>query len=190
MSTRNKNLLILAAMIAPFVLTFAYVRLFVNFDDMGRTNKGTLIIPHVDFTDLKPRHLDGSAFDVEELAGQWTMLYIASGDCDTACKNGLFYLITQLRKSLDVDTPRVRRLIAHTRDAEMELNSFLEEKVTGMDQLRVDSIAVEHASLPFMPGATSASNPIYLVRPAGKIFSWYPTQHTLDDVVPESGQTG
>jgi len=186
MTTRNKNLLILALMIAPFVLTFAYVKLFVNFDDMERTNQGTLIVPHVDMVDLKPRQLDGSAFAIDALAGQWTMLYIASGDCDTACKNGLYYLIMQLRKSLDVDTPRVRRLIAHTRDASPALREFLDDKVSGMEEIRVDGVAVEHALLPFMQGASSASNHIYLVSPDGKIFIWYPTHEDINEVLLEA----
>ena len=61
MTTRSKNLLLLALMVLPFILTFAYVRLFVDLDDMERNNKGNLIIPHVDFSDLKPRLPDGGA---------------------------------------------------------------------------------------------------------------------------------
>ncbi len=186
MTTRTKNLLILALMIAPFVLTFLYVRFFVDISDLDKNNKGTLIVPHVDIVDLKPRHLDGSAFTLDELAGQWTMLYIASGDCDTACKNGLYYLIKQLRKSLDVDTPRVRRLIAHTRAASPALREFLDDKVAGMDELLVDSVAVEHALLPFMQGASSASNHIYLVSPDGKIFIWYPSHEDINQVLLEA----
>ena len=186
MTTRTKNLLTLALIIAPFLLTFLYVRLFVNFDDMDRNNKGTLIVPHVDFVDLKPRHEDGTAFMLDELAGQWTMLYIASGECDTACKNGLYYLIMQLRKSLDTDTPRVRRLIAHTRAPEPALREFLDDKVSGMEEVRIDGVAAEHALLPFMQGAPSASNHIYLVSPDGKIFIWYPTHEDMNDVLLEA----
>lgn len=186
MTTRTKNLVILALIIAPFVLTFAYVRLFVNFDNMDRNNKGTLIIPHVDFIDLKPRQLDGSAFTEQQLADQWTILYIANGDCGTACKNALYYLIMQLRKSLDTDTPRVRRLIAHTQEPNVELREFLDEKVSGMDEVRIDSIAAEHALLPFMQGASSAVGHIYLVSPDGKIFIWYSSHDDMQDVLLEA----
>lgn len=190
MTTRNKNRLLLLCMIAPFLLTFAYIRVFVDLDDMGRNNKGTLIIPHVDFADLKPRGLNGAALNSDQindrLAEQWTLLYIANGDCTVSCKNALFYLITQLRKSLDTDTPRVRRLIAHTRPAGLELQAFLDEKVSGMDEIFIDGVAAEHALVPFMLGESGAANHIYIVSPDGKIFIWYPTHEKMEDVLLEA----
>ena len=186
MTTRSKNLLILALMVLPFILTFAYVRLFVDLDDMERNNKGNLIIPHVDFSDLKPRLPDGSVFDASALDGKWTMLYLSNGECGTACKNGLYYLVMQLRKSLDTDTPRVRRIIATTRTPTPELREFLDDKVAGMEELLVDSVALEHALLPFMKGAGSAVDHIFLVSPDGKIFIWYPTHEDMQDVLLEA----
>lgn len=190
MTTRNKNRLLLLCMVAPFLLTFAYIRLFVDLDEMGRNNKGTLIIPHVDFADLKPRDINGTVLNDEEintrLAEQWTLLYIANGECEVSCKNALFYLITQLRKSLDTDTPRVRRLIAHTRPAGTDLQKFLNENVSGMEEVFIDSVAAEHALVPFMQGESSAVNHIYIVSPDGKIFIWYPTHENMDDILQEA----
>lgn len=186
MTTRNKNLLLLALMVAPFVLTFAYVRLFVDLGEMERNNKGNLIIPHVDFADLKPRTTAGAVFSNDSLEGKWTMLYVSNGECDTACKNGLYYLVMNLRKSLDTDTPRVRRLIAYTQSPSAELRAFLDDEVAGMEEVRVDSVAVEHALLPFMQGAGSAVDHIYLVSPDGKIFIWYPTHEDMQDVLLEA----
>lgn len=186
MTKRSKNLLILLCMVLPFVLTFAYIRLFVNLDEIGRNNKGSLIIPHVDFGDLKPRYPDGREYVTDQLAGRWTLMYISNGACATGCKNALYYLITQLRKSLDADTPRVRRLIAYTQEPETALRHFLDEKAPGMDELRIDSVATEHALLPFMSGANSAIDHIYIVSPDGKIFIWYPTHDDMQDVLLEA----
>ena len=106
MTQRNKNLLMMLLIIAPFALTMAFVHLFVDLEDLDRTNKGTLLIPHVQIESLKPSYTDGRNFTASELAGQWTILYVAAGDCGTACKNGLYYLVKQLRLGLGSDAPQ------------------------------------------------------------------------------------
>lgn len=185
MTTRSKNLLILGLIIAPFVLTFVGVRLFVDLDEMDKMNKGHLIVPHVDIADLKPLHLSGEAFSRDALAGRWTLLYVADGDCDTACKNGLFYLITQLRRSLDTDTPRVRRMIAHTREPDAALRAFLDGEVEGMDEIRLDPVAAGDALAPFL-NTSSPADHIFIVSPDGMLFLWYPTHEDMQQVLLEA----
>jgi cytochrome oxidase Cu insertion factor (SCO1/SenC/PrrC family) len=172
--------------IAPFALTMAFVHLFVDLEDFDRTNKGTLLVPHVQIEDLKPSHADGRSFAGSELAGQWTLLYVAAGDCGTACKNGLYYLIRQLRQGLGSDAPRVRRVIAHTTDASEELRAFLDDNVAGMMEIQVDADALNQTLLPLMTGASEATNHIFLVAPDGQIFMWYPTHEDIQDVLLES----
>lgn len=186
MTQRNRNLLIMALIIAPFALTMVFVHLFVDISEMERTNKGALILPHVQIEDLKPQNTDGERYDVSELAGQWTMLYIAAGDCESACKNGLYYLIKQLRQALGSDAPRVRRMIAHTAEPGDALRAFLDNEVAGMVEIQVDADAVNHALLPFMGGASAAVDHIFLVAPDGQIFMWYPTHEDIQDVLLES----
>lgn len=186
MTPRTKNTLIMLMIIAPFVLTMAYVHLFVDVSELDRTNKGTLIIPHVQIEDLKPVYRDGNRLQASDLSGQWTLLYIAAGECETACKNGLYYLIRNLRQGLGSDAPRVRRLIAHTAKPSDELRAFLDNEVAGMVEVQVSSDAIEHALLPFMDGATQATDHIFLVAPDGQIFMWYPTHENIQDVLLES----
>lgn len=186
MTQRSKNLVIMMLIIAPFALTMAYVHLFVDISELDRTNKGTLIIPHVQMEDLKPLQLNGERYPVSELAGQWTLLYVAAGDCATACKNGLYYLIRQLRQGLGSDAPRVRRMIAHSTPPAAELRAFLDNEVAGMVEIQVDADAINHALLPFMSGASRATDHIYLVAPDGQIFMWYPTHEDIQDVLLES----
>ena len=186
MTQRNRNLLIMALIIAPFALTMAFVHLFVDVSEMDRTNKGTLILPHVQLEDLKPLGTNGERYDIGELGGQWTLLYIAAGECESACKNGLYYLIKQLRLALGSDAPRVRRMIAHTAEPGESLRAFLDNEVAGMVELQVDAEAVNHALLPFMQGAGSAVDHIFLLAPDGQIFMWYPTHEDIQDVLLES----
>lgn len=185
MTTRSKNLLILGLIIAPFVLTFVGVRLFVDLEEMDKVNKGHLIVPHVDIVDLKPLHLSGETFSRKALTGQWTLLYVADGDCDAACKNGLFYLITQLRRSLDTDTPRVRRMIAHTREPDAGLRAFLDNEVEGMEEIRLDPLAASEALAPFLNSPSPADH-IFIVSPDGMLFLWYPTHEDMQQVLLEA----
>jgi hypothetical protein len=186
MTQRSKNLVIMMLIIAPFALTMAYVHLFVDVSELDRTNKGSLIIPHVQMEDLKPLQPNGELYPVSELAGQWTLLYVAAGDCSTACKNGLYYLIRQLRQGLGSDAPRVRRMIAHSTPPSAELRAFLDNEVAGMVEIQVDADAINHALLPFMGGASKAIDHIFLVAPDGQIFMWYPTHEDIQDVLLES----
>lgn len=185
MSLRQKNLLILALMLAPFIASALYVRLFVHVEDMPQVNKGTLLIPHVQFADLKPTR-DGQPFPPQALDGQWSMLYLANGSCSTRCKNGLYYLMRQLRLALGADAPRVRRIIGHAAPADESLRQFLADEVSGMLELNIDGEAVRHALLPFMNGADSAFEHIFLMAPDGQIFIWYPSHEAMDDVLLES----
>jgi cytochrome oxidase Cu insertion factor (SCO1/SenC/PrrC family) len=186
MTQRNKNILLMLLIIAPFILTMVIVRTFVDLSDLERTNKGTMILPHVQFDALKATHMDGSIFSVDELAGQWNLLYIAAGECDTSCKNSLYYLIKQLRQGLGADAPRVRRLIAHTAEASDELRAFLDEKATGMVELQFDPQSVQEALTPAMEGADTAINHIFLLAPDGQIFMWYPSHEDMQDVLLEA----
>lgn len=185
MTVRQKNLLILALMVLPFIASALYVRLFVHVEDMPQVNKGTLLVPHVQFIDLKPTR-EGQPFPIADLAGQWSMLYLANGSCDTRCKNGLYYLMRQLRLALGSDAPRVRRVIGHAQPPTDALRQFLDDKVPGMLELQVDGNAVEHALQPFMSGADSAFDHIFLMAPDGQIFIWYPSHDAMEDVLLES----
>lgn len=186
MTNRGKNLLILGLMILPFVATIVFVRVFVDLEDMDRVNKGTLLIPHVDFMALRPAHPDGQPVSREDLAGQWTLMYVSDGTCDTGCKNALFYLITQLRKSLDNDAPRVRRLVAYTTPPEASLRGFLDEKVSGMTEMRIDAAALDQHLTPVVAPQGSATDHIYIVSPDGMIFLWYPTHEEMEKVLLEA----
>lgn len=186
MTQRGKNLLILGLMIAPFIVTMVVVRLFVDLEEMDRVNKGTLIIPHVDLLDLAPIDTDGRAVTREDLAGRWTLMYISDGSCDTGCRNALFYLITQLRKSLDADAPRVRRLVAYAAPPEESLRSFLDHEVAGMEEMSIDATALAARLTPVVAPEGSATDHIYLVSPDGMIFLWYPTHDDIEKVLLEA----
>lgn len=185
MQERNKNFLVLGLILGIFVAFFLAGRFLVNVDELPRVNKGTLIVPHVSIDTLALTAEDGSPYTSADMAGQWTMAYIAGDSCDTACRNGLFYLMRQLRLSLDRDAPRVRRLIIHTVEPDSELREFLNNNVAGMYEVTGERDTIEAALGAAMAGATPLHH-IFIVSPDGMIFLWYPTHADRESTLLEA----
>lgn len=186
MTQRNKNILMTLLIIAPFVVTFAFVRLFVDLNDMDRVNKGTMLLPHVQLTDLAARKPSGDFFSAADTLGHWSLVYIGDGDCDDACKNALFYLIRQLRLSLGADSKRVERVIMTTAPAGEELRQFLDENVQGMTELSVSKESVSRAFSQAFPSSSDALGKIYIMSPDGQLILWYPSHTEQQQVLLEA----
>jgi len=93
---RWKMLLVLAICAAPVLasyLTYYWIR------PEGRRHFGDLIDPQRPLPDVLAHRLDGSPLRLPSLRGQWLLISVASGACDTDCQAHL-YLQRQLRESL------------------------------------------------------------------------------------------
>lgn len=186
MQERTKNFVILGLIFGVFIAFFITGRFLINVDELPKLNKGTLIVPHVDIDKLGLTH-EGEPFTNRNTRGQWWLGYVADGTCDTACKNGLFYLMRQLERSLDRDASRVSRLIIHTATPDPELRAFLDENVAGMVEIDGPAETINTLLLPAMDSSSdSASHHIFLISPDGLIFMWYPTHEDMDDVLLEA----
>ncbi len=93
-------LLICAAPVIASYFTYYVVR------PEGRRNYGELINPQRPIPDLTVHALDGSPVQLASLKGQWLLVSVAGGDCDTACQKHL-YLQRQLRESLGKEKDRM-----------------------------------------------------------------------------------
>lgn len=186
MQQRTKNLLMLVLIVAPFAATILFVRLFLDPAAMDTANKGNLIVPHVQLAALQPVSQDGSPYTQEQTANQWSMVYIADGQCADSCKNALFYLMRQLRLSLDTDTPRVRRVIIHTAEPNAELRDFLDNNVAGMVEVQARPARVESAFSAVFSEGDTATGKIYIMSPDAQIFLWYPSHDAQQDVLLEA----
>lgn len=72
----------------------------------GRRNYGELINPQRAIPDLTAHTLEGSPVSLASLKGQWLLVSVAGGDCDTTCQKHL-YLQRQLRESLGKEKDRM-----------------------------------------------------------------------------------
>src|SRR6478736_9289113 len=72
----------------------------------GRRNYGELIEPQRPLPSVTATTLDGKPVPLPSLQGQWLLVSVAGGACDSACEQHL-YLQRQLRESLGRDKDRV-----------------------------------------------------------------------------------
>lgn len=187
MSPRTKNIATLSAIVAPFVLFFLAGRFLIDPWELPRENKGQLLIPHIDMATLSAVNDDGDAYTGDDMTGLWSILYVAGSECDTRCKNGLYYQMRQVRQTLGADVDRVRRVILHTAPAGDSLNEFLNNNVKGMVSIHAEPQTVNNALAPVYE--TTAGEPIgdiFLVSPDGQIFMRYPTHENMDATLEEA----
>ncbi|MEH6784235.1 MAG: hypothetical protein V7688_10145 [Alcanivorax jadensis] len=187
MSPRTKNIATLSAIVAPFVLFFLAGRFLIDPWELPRENKGQLLIPHIDMASLSAVNDDGDAYTGDDMTGLWSILYVAGSECDTRCKNGLYYQMRQVRQTLGADVDRVRRVILHTAPAGDSLNEFLNNNVKGMVSIHAEPQTVNNALAPVYE--TTAGEPIgdiFLVSPDGQIFMRYPTHENMDATLEEA----
>ncbi|MGB2060408.1 hypothetical protein [uncultured Alcanivorax sp.] len=187
MSPRIKNIATLVAIVAPFILFFLAGRFLIDPWELPRENKGQLLIPHIDMATLNAVDEEGEDYNGDDMAGLWTILYVAGSDCDTRCKNGLYYQIRQVRLTLGADVDRVRRVILHTAPPSEALNDFLNNNVDGMVSIHADPQTVNTALAPVYDTTTGEPiGDIFLVSPDGQIFMRYPTHENMDATLEEA----
>jgi len=104
---RLKMLLVALVCAAPVVasyFTYYVIR------PQGRTNYGELVDPQRPLPESLPlRGLDGQPVRAASLKGQWLLVVVADGACDTRCEQSL-YLQRQLRETLGREKERVDKV--------------------------------------------------------------------------------
>jgi cytochrome oxidase Cu insertion factor (SCO1/SenC/PrrC family) len=176
MSERTKNLAILGLIVGMFIAFALVGRFLIHPDNMDKTNRGTLIVPHIQLDALEVQDMAGEPWTAEQAEGKWSLFYVAGRECHQACKNALFYLMQRLRESLGRDRERVRLVLLHTAEPSTALTDFIQEKLHDLTQLRADRTTVVEALAPAFPDSQdSPLHHLYLMAPDGQIFMWYPT---------------
>jgi len=106
LSGRLQMLLVLAVCAAPVIasyFTYYVVR------PGARSNYGELIDPQRPIPDLPLTTLDGAPVKAASLKGQWLLVAVSGGACDTTCEKQL-YLQRQLRETLGKEHDRVDKV--------------------------------------------------------------------------------
>jgi hypothetical protein len=160
---RIKMLAVLLVCAAPVIAS--YFSYFV-LRPQARSNYGELIQPTRTMPALPLQTLDGRAFDAVALRGQWLLLALGGGACDTACDKRL-YTQRQLREMLGRERERIDKLWFVTDNAPVPpaLRSALQADAS-LQLLRVPREALA-AWLQPEPGRALEEH-LYLVDPMGE----------------------
>ena len=97
--------MLLLALVCAAPVIASYLSYYV-IRPQGRTNFGQLIDPQRPMPAMAATDLDGKAFDLGQLKGQWLLISVAGGACDTECESNL-YLERQLHESLGKNRDRM-----------------------------------------------------------------------------------
>jgi hypothetical protein len=163
-SGRWKLLLVLLACAAPVVasyLTYYVIR------PEGRTNYGELIEPAREMPATLPlTDLDGRPVDARTLHGQWLLVAVGRGDCDSDCEKRL-YAQRQLREMTGRERDRIDKvwLVIDTAPIKPALRAAL-AAVPATQALRVPAADLAGWLAP-APGESLESH-LYLVDPMGR----------------------
>ncbi|WP_429016388.1 SCO family protein [Comamonas sp. 4034] len=102
-SGRIKMFLVLLVCAAPVIAS--YFTYYVIRPE-GRRNFGELVVQQPTLPAMQVQTLDGKAFDLQSLKGQWLLVSASPAACDDICQNNL-YLQRQLRESMGREKERV-----------------------------------------------------------------------------------
>jgi hypothetical protein len=155
--------LICAAPVVASYLTFYVIR------PQSRASFGELIEPQRPLPDLVARSMDGSPFNLTSLKGQWLLISVARGECNSACEQHL-YLQRQLRESLGKEKERVDWVWLVTDDAPVP--NSLRPALAGATVLTVPQAALDRWLS--ADAGHQLEEHLYLVDPMGNWMMRFP----------------
>ena len=166
---RLKMLLVLLVCATPVVasyFTYYVIR------PQARSNYGQLIEPQrllPAAAELPMTDLQGKPVDPSSLHGQWLLVAVADGSCDTQCEHQL-YIQRQLRESLGREKDRVDRVWLVT--GEQPVRTALLPALEGATVLHAPTPALSRWLLPEAGQALDAH--LYVVDPMGRWMMRFP----------------
>ena len=156
-------LLVCAAPVIASYFTYYVIR------PEGRHNYGELIDPQRTQPDRVATALDGQAVPLASLNGQWLLVSVAGGDCDTICQKHL-YLQRQLRESLGKEKDRLDWVWLVTDDAPVP--AALQPALQKATVLRLDAEALNAWLVP--AAGQQLADHLYVVDPMGNMMMRFP----------------
>jgi cytochrome oxidase Cu insertion factor (SCO1/SenC/PrrC family) len=160
---RRTLLLVAALFLVPLVIAFALY--YGSQWRPGRsTNHGRLISPARPLPAAELLGDGGAPAGSGLFRGKWTLLTVASGDCDEACRHTL-YVIRQTRLALANEMGRVQRVLLAT--GACCDRAFLAAEHPGLVTLDASGAGARTLLLEFPPA--DRSDGIFVVDPLGNL---------------------
>lgn len=199
-TTRNKLKLAFLLFIAFVPITLATItyRNAVESGGFGSTvNKGILILPPADITDLAMTDAIGIPLfkSFEEVIAQiendddyapqpWLMVFVTANTCDTVCRERI-HLLRQMHITLNEDMPRVRRYYLNATGASLpkETADFFRDEFPSMGIAQGDkSKILENLAKSNVILDLENNNYVFFVDPVGNVMMYYEPHHPIQDI--------
>jgi len=201
MGNRLKLILLLTGFLVPLVLATWYFRVTSMTSVSATSNKGVLINPLLDLTQLALFDEDGApAYESFEAltAGltreqytprPWQLLFLSTADCDEACVERLYFL-RQMHIRLNRESERVQRVfvLVDAADATLpqQLLDVFAEQQPDMRLIRGNPDSLRNTLAPTTDGRDPvAEHFIYVADPVGNIMLYFTPENTLDEILSD-----
>jgi len=195
--SRIKAAILLLVAFVPITLATITYRNAVENGGFGSTvNKGHLILPPADITDLAMTDEAGQpmfrSFEEREaeldadnyVPEPWLMVFVTAKECDAVCEDRI-HMLRQMHITLQKNMPRVRRYYINA------TGNPLPEQTA--EHFRVDypSMGVAHADKATLVARLAAKNVnidlennnyVFFVDPVGNVMMYYEPHHTIEEI--------
>lgn len=198
--TRSKIKLAFLLLVAFVPITMASIafRSAVENGGFGDTvNKGHLILPPADITDLTMTDDMGRpifrSFEerIAELENEddyvpepWLMVFVTARNCDAECDDRI-HLLRQMHITLNKNMPRVRRYYVNATGAELSAQAAehfrIEYPSMGVANGDKDAILTNLAAKNVNIDLDN-NNYIFFVDPVGNVMMYYEPHHTIEEI--------
>lgn len=176
---RRRSRLALAGLAALFFVPLAasfYLYYGTSWRPGGSARHGDLIDPARPLPPASLERADGTPTGSDFLRGDWHIVYVGAGGCDTGCREALAKS-RQVRLALDKDVNRVSRVFLY--DGDPPAQDFLAGEHPDLVAASVDGPAGAALLERFPQEAPPrASQRLYLVDPLGNLLMSYPPEAT------------
>lgn len=174
-ASRKKLVWIFTLFFLPLLLATLWFQVVkTGVINLGSKSNGELIAPAVPFTEFALQELgEENAFELDDVRGKWTILYIPGSTCDAGCEKTL-HDIRQARLALNHRMERVQRVLlvdeelafsTETQDAQLGL------RIVGGDQQDSSGFADQLGAA--QSSMEPKTNMIYLIDPLGNLMMRY-----------------
>lgn len=155
--------------------------------DFGTVNRGQLIQPPVQLSELRPTRADGGEFLFDTAESRWVFMVVGGRDCSGACER-MLYLTRQTHVALGKKTDRVERIYLATEGPlSPSLRDFLEAEHSDMTVASVDGSEFVEAFAK-LPTSPLDERSFYVVDPMGWVMMVYRAEDTSTDTLTTLGK--
>ncbi|MCW8955728.1 MAG: hypothetical protein OQL09_02515 [Gammaproteobacteria bacterium] len=155
--------LLILTFAVPIIGAYAY---YYFVDDYSLGNHGDLIQPVVNIEELSLTDINGISLTRKELIHGWKMLYIAGSDCNSGCRDSIYYM-RQINTALGKNASRFKHMIIHLDTMSSEFQQLVaKEHVTALHSYASSEKLSEAFS---GQDREQIPNAIYIMDPLGNI---------------------